>query len=173
MIISIIAAIGRNNELGADNKLLWSLPADMKFFRDTTRGRTVIMGRKTFESIGRILPNRTNIIITRDNNYNFKGATVVHSLEEALQFAGLAQGREFEENQDEVEVFIIGGAQIYKQGLDKAHKLYITHVDEIFPLADTFFPVIDQTIWNKTKSVVLTHDALNEFDMEFVEYVKI
>src|ERR1035437_7501180 len=129
MIISLIAAISRNNVIGRDNKLLWNMPADMKHFREKTSGHTVIMGRKTFESIGKPLPNRKNIIITRDKTYLRHGVDIVNSLEEALQLASLEQGKEFEENQDEVEVFIIGGGEIYKQAIDKADKLYITVID--------------------------------------------
>ena len=117
-MISIIAAIGKNNELGKGNTLLWHMPADMKYFRDTTRGHAVIMGRKTFESLKEPLPNRKNIIITRDKNYLRHGVDVVHSLEEAINLS---------KNNGE-EVFIIGGAEIYKQAILIADKLYINHV---------------------------------------------
>src|SRR3990167_2459998 len=107
-MISLIAAIGKNNELGKGNTLLWHIPADMKHFREITRGHTVIMGRKTFESIGRPLPDRRNIVITRDKNYLRDSVDVVHSLEEAIMSARTPLA----ENE---EIFIIGGAEIYKQ----------------------------------------------------------
>ena len=117
-MISIIAAIGKNNELGKNNTLIWSMPADMKFFRDTTRGHTVIMGRKTFESIGKPLPNRKNIVITRDKNYKKDGIEIVNSLNEAINLTIPNE-----------EVFVIGGGEIYKQAIEIADKLYITHIN--------------------------------------------
>lgn len=142
MIISLIAAIGKNNELGRGNQLLWKLPADMQHFRDITRGHAVIMGRKTFESIGRPLPDRENIVITRQKGYYKPGITVVNSLDEALRFAALEQGKHFEEKQEETEVFIIGGGEIYKEAIGRAQKLYVTQVEDSVPDADTFFPEI-------------------------------
>lgn len=130
--ISIIAAVGRNRELGKNNKLLWHIPEDMKRFKELTSGHAVIMGRKTFESIGRPLPHRTNIIVTRDPNFNAKGCIIAHSLDEALRLAPLAQG-------NNEEVFVIGGGQIYEQALPFTHKLYLTVVDAETD-ADTFFP---------------------------------
>ncbi len=138
-MISLIAAIGKNNELGKNNTLLWHMPADMKFFRDTTRGHTVIMGRKTFESLKGPLPNRKNIVITRDKSYISHGVNVVHSLQEALKESGVKD-----------EVFIIGGAEIYKQAMDYADRLYITHIDAEDKKADTFFPEIIPLVWNET-----------------------
>lgn len=133
MKISLIAAIGKNRELGKGNSLLWDIPEDMKHFRETTRGHAVIMGRKTFESIGRPLPERTNIIITRDASYLIHDTSVkvVHSLEEALEF-----GKTIEQE----ELFIIGGAQIYELAKPYADKLYLTVVDKKFPEADAYFP---------------------------------
>jgi len=149
MIISLIAAVANNGVIGGGNTLLWDLSADMKHFRDTTRGHTVIMGRKTFESIGKPLPNRKNIVITRDTSYAHEGIDTVSSLEEALRLASLEQGKEFEENQDEVEVFVIGGGEIYKQAIEKANKLYITEIHKDFD-GDTLFPIIDKNIWKET-----------------------
>ncbi len=130
--ISMIAAIGRKRELGEGNKLIWKIPADLKRFREITRGHPVIMGRKTYESIGRLLPDRTNIIITRDLNYKVEGAIVVNSVEEALR---QAQGKPGSD-----EIFIIGGAQIYSLGIQYADKLYLTKINSEAPLADAFFP---------------------------------
>lgn len=171
MIISIIAAIGKNNELGLGNKLLWQLPADMKHFRETTSGHTVIMGRKTYESIGRPLPNRRNIVITRDSNYQKEGIEVVHSLDEALKVTTLEQGKKFEENYEEVEVFIIGGGQIYTEAMEKANKLYITHVEATLP-ADTFFPEISNGKWERISSEYHEADEKNPYEYTFAEYIK-
>ena len=142
-MISIISAIAKNNEIGQKNTLLWNLPADMKHFREITSGHTIIMGQKTFESIGRPLPNRRNIILTLDKNYLRHGVDVVYSLEELENLLK-------EERKDE-EIFIIGGGMIYKLFIEKAEKLYITHVDAEFPDADTFFPKIDKTFGKKSK----------------------
>ena len=168
MIISLIAGIGKNNELGKNNQLLWQLPADMKYFREQTSGHTVIMGRKTFESIGRPLPKRKNIVITRDTNYRAEGVDVVHSLEEALQIAALEQGRGFEENQDEVEIFIIGGADIYTQAMPKAQKLYITRVGANFD-ADTYFPAIGSE-WRETSKEEHSPDDDHAYPYTFITY---
>jgi dihydrofolate reductase len=129
--ISLIVAISKNRAIGKDNKLLWYIPEDLKRFRQLTSGHPIIMGRKTFESIGKPLPNRTNIIITRDQNYHQDGAIVVHSLDEAL-----SKAKEIENG----EIFIIGGGQIYEQALPLANKLYITVIDTHIEDADTYFP---------------------------------
>ena len=116
--------------IGKDNKLLWRIPDDMKRFRELTMGHPVIMGRKTYESIGRPLPGRTNIIVTRDASYQAAGCKIVHSIEEAIKLA---------KSLDQEEIFVIGGAQIYKETIGKADKLYLTIVKGIYD-ADTFFP---------------------------------
>lgn len=171
MILSLIAAVAKNGVIGGGNTLLWSLPADMKHFRDTTSGHTVIMGRKTYESIGRPLPNRRNIVITRDANYMKEGIDVVNSLEEAIRFVTLEHGKEFEENQDEVEAFIIGGGEIYKQAIDKAQKLYITEVHQDFK-GDTLFPEINRSMWREVHRVNYESDEKNNIPYSFVEYKK-
>lgn len=137
MTISIIAAIGKNRELGKNNKLLWNIGEDLNHFRKITAGNAVIMGRKTHESIGRVLPNRINIVITRDANYRSEGCVVCGSLNEALEIA---------KKSGEKEAFIIGGGEIYKQAIGLADKLYLTLVDGTFD-ADTFFP--DYSEFNK------------------------
>lgn len=129
-IINIIAAIGQNRELGKNNKLLWHYPEDMKHFRAKTSGHVVIMGRKTYQSIGRLLPNRTNIIITRNPDFKIEGAIVVHSLPQALERA---------KREEKEEIFIIGGAQIYQEAMPKADKIYLTLVPGTYD-ADAFFP---------------------------------
>ena len=160
MILSLISAVAKNGVIGVANTLLWDLPADMKHFRNTTSGHTVIMGRKTYESIGRPLPNRKNIVITRDASYMKDGIDVVNSLEEAIRLVTLEHGKEFEENQDEVEAFVIGGGEIYKQAIDKAQKLYITEVHQDFE-GDTLFPEIDKAIWKEVSREDHTEDDTN------------
>jgi len=128
--ISIIAAIGENRELGKDNKLLWHIQVDMDRFKQITFGHPVIMGRTTYESIGKPLPGRTNIVITRDQSYQVAGCLVCHSLEEAIEKAKELDNR---------EIFLIGGGQIYGQGIKYADKLYLTIVKGNFE-ADTYFP---------------------------------
>lgn len=138
MIVSLIAAIGKNRVIGKDNSLPWKLPEDMKRFKELTIGKPVIMGRKTFESIGRPLPNRKNIILTRDKNYEAEGCKVVHSVEEALKFANAN------------EVMVIGGAQIYKEFLPVANKMYLTLIDEDFE-GDAYFPEYNIYEWGEVK----------------------
>ena len=130
MMISIITAIGKNNAIGRDNRLLWHIPDDLRHFKKITTGNIIVMGRKTYESIGKPLPNRTNIVVTSDKKYKADGCLVKHSLEEVLNEA---------KNYGNKEVFIIGGGQIYQQALPHADKLYLTIVDDE-PEADTFFP---------------------------------
>jgi len=175
MPLSIIAAIGKNNELGKKNDLLWHLPVDMKHFRETTRGHTVIMGQKTFESlaqdengrqVGRLLPNRRNIILTLDKTFEKEGAEIVYSVPETMDLISKT-------TKPDEEIFVIGGGQIYKLFIDLADKLYITHVEETFPDAEIFFPVIDETKWQKIKSEKIQKDDQNIYDLEFAEYTKI
>jgi len=131
--ISLIAAIGKNRELGRGNQLLFNIPEDMKMFREKTTGHAVIMGRKTFESIGRALPNRTNIVVTRDSSFQAPDSSikVVHSIDEAIEFGKTIETK---------EIFVIGGAQIYAHALPYADKLYLTVVDKKVGDADAFFP---------------------------------
>ncbi|MFK5880314.1 MAG: dihydrofolate reductase [Flavobacteriaceae bacterium] len=158
--ITIIAAIAENNALGKNNDLIWHLPADLKRFKKTTTGHHIIMGRNTFESIGKALPNRTTVIITRNPNYKAESCIVVNSLEKALEVA----------KNDETP-FIIGGAQIYEQVISIADKLDITEVHHSFD-ADVFFPEIDTTIWKESSREFFTADEKNKFDYSFVSYSK-
>jgi dihydrofolate reductase len=162
-MISLIAAIGKNNELGKKNTLLWDLPADMKHFRDITRGHTVIMGQKTFESIGNPLPNRRNIVVTRNTLFESDGIEISFSLEDTL--------KSFKKSAE--EVFVIGGGEIYKQSIEKADRLYITHVDAEFHDADTFFPEIIPVVWNETSHEAHKVDTDNAFAYTFSTYEKI
>ena len=130
-MISAIAVIGNNRELGCDNKLLWDLPEDMARFKELTMGHPVIMGRKTFESIGKPLPGRTNIIISRNKDFKADGCIIEDSIESSIESSKNSPGSE--------EVFIIGGAEIYNQALPYTNKLYLTVVDDK-PDADVYFP---------------------------------
>lgn len=160
MILSLIAAIGKNNELGKNNTLLFHMPADMKYFREKTRGHSVIMGRKTFESLpGGPLPHRKNIVITRDKNYKYNNIDVAHSLEEAI-----------DKVKNESEVYVIGGAEIYKQAIKLATRLDITHIDAEDPEADTYFPEIIPLVWNETSHDEHKKDSENPFNYTFSVY---
>jgi len=161
-MVTIIAAIAKNNALGKNNDLIWHLPADLQRFKKVTSGHHIIMGRNTFESIGKPLPNRTTVIITRNKNYFKDGCLIAHSLEEALELAA-----------SEEEVFIIGGAQIYKETITKglADKMDITLVHQEFK-ADVFFPEINLDIWQETGRESFKADEKNKFDYSFVNYEK-
>jgi len=162
MIKSIIAAKSDNNVIGKDNDLVWHMPADLKFFKNTTKGHYVIMGRKTFESMNGPLPNRTHIIITRKSDYEAEGCFVVESIEAAFKIA---------EEKLLDEVFILGGAEIYRQTIDKADKMYITEIQSTFE-GDAFFPEIDKSYWNEVKREAHEADEKNPHPYAFVEYLK-
>ncbi len=162
-MISLIAAIGKNNELGKNNALVWSMPTDLKYFREKTSGHPVIMGRKTYEAIGHPMPKRRNIIITRDVDYKKEGIEVVHSLEESLNLVR-------NEIANSEEVFIIGGEEIFKQSMNIADRLYITHIDAIDKDADTFFPEIIPIVWNEISHEEHKKDSVNPFDYVFSVY---
>lgn len=159
---TIVVAMGEKNEIGADNKLLWHLPKDLKHFKDLTSGHPVIMGRKTYESIGKALPNRTNIVISRKKDWFQEGILIVGSIKEALKFA-----KKINE-----EVFIIGGGNIYEQTMEKADKLEVTLVKTELK-ADTYFPKIDPKVWKKTNEIFHEKDEKNEFDFYFQTYERI
>lgn len=161
-MVTIIAAIAENNALGKDNQLIWHLPADLKRFKKTTLNHVVIMGRKTFESLGKPLPNRTNILITRDKNYKAEGCVVVNSLKEALETAA----------KEDENPFILGGAEIYKQALPFTDKLDVTFVHHQFD-ANVFFPEIDKTIWKETSREDFKSDENNKYDYSFVTFERI
>lgn len=161
MKVSIIAAVSENGSIGKDNKLLWKLSADMKIFKTLTTGHHVIMGRKTFDSLnGKPLPNRTNVIISRNLDYEIEGCDTAISLAEALSVAN--------QNADE-EAFIIGGGEIYKLGMYVANTLYISHVHKNIE-GDTYFPPIDTSIWTLVSKESYTKDEKNECDFDFCVY---
>ena len=162
-MITIIAAIANNNAIGKDNDLIWHLPADLKRFKKVTSGHHILMGRNTFESIGKPLPNRTSVIITRNNDYFVDGCLVANSIEEAIELS-----------KEDNTVFIIGGAQIYKQAMERGlvDKLDITYVHHDFE-ADAFFPEIDLTEWREISREDFKADEKNKYDYSFVSYERI
>ena len=157
-MLSLIVAIAKNNVIGKENKLVWHMPADMRFFKNTTMGHTLIMGRKTFESFGKPLPGRKSIVITRQNDWQYEGVVVVHSLEDAIKVAP----------KDE-EVFIIGGAEIYRQAMPLCNKMYLTIIHHDFE-GDTLFPDIDFSQWNLTSDEKYLADEKNAYDFSFRVY---
>jgi dihydrofolate reductase len=159
-MITIIAAIAENNALGKDNQLIWHLPADLKRFKKVTLGHHIIMGRKTFESLGKPLPNRTTIIITRNKGYKQEGCIVVNSLQEAIEAASADKNP-----------YILGGAEIYKQAMEIADKLDLTLVHHNFD-ADAFFPEINFNKWKEISRENFKADENNKYNYSFVTYVK-
>lgn len=160
-MLTIIAAAAENNALGKDNQLVWHLPEDFKRFKNLTSGHYIIMGRKTFESFPKPLPNRTHVIITRQKDYQVpEGCIVVTDLQEAINTCP----------KDE-EVFVIGGGQIYKQAIDLVDKIDLTRVHTSVE-ADTFFPEIDTTKWELIFEEFHTKDEKHNFDFTFLTYIK-
>lgn len=150
MSVSMIAAVGRNLELGKNNDLIWHFKEDMKFFKDTTMGHTVVMGRKTFESLPKALPGRKNIVISSNSEYQAPGATVVTSVDEALRIA------------DNEEIFVIGGGKIYSEFLPYADNLYLTEIDAECPDADTYFPQFNKADYIK--------EIINYYNIDGTEF---
>ncbi|MDA3952238.1 MAG: dihydrofolate reductase [Bacteroidales bacterium] len=150
-MLSIIVAVAENNVIGRDNDLIWHLPRDMKHFKETTTGHHVIQGRKTFESCGKPLPNRTNVIITRDKNYTAEGCVIVHSLEDAI-----------EEAKNDSEAFIIGGGKIYEQSMSLVDRIYLTKIHHVFD-GDTFFPEINVDEWTEIDRRDFEPDEKNKY----------
>lgn len=161
MLKSIIVAVSGNDVIGYDNKLPWHLPADLKYFKNLTMGHHVIMGRKTYESIGKILPGRVFVIVTRDKSYTVPGATVVHSIEEAFKYCS--------EN-NESEAFIIGGADIINQSEKLADKLYLTRIHENF-VGDVYLQ-FNMKLWKEINTEAHLADEKNLFNYTFLTYTK-
>lgn len=166
----IIVAIADNNAIGKDNALLWHISEDLKFFKRTTMGCPVIMGRKTFESIGRPLPKRTNIVVSRSGYDAPEGVVVVPSLEDAFGYVENIVSSDSEATPS--RVFVIGGGQIYAQAMNMADRLIVTHVHTVIEEADTFFPAIDPTVWSVAERSELFTDSETGYKFEFVEYGK-
>lgn len=166
MIISMIAALSKNRVIGKNNDLPWKLPDDMKFFMETTKGHHVILGRKNYDSIPpkfKPLPNRTNIVVTRQKNFHAPDCIVVDSVEKGLKIA---------RESNEQEGFIIGGAEIYKLGLPHADRLYLTEIDAVIE-GDTYFPRFDESEWNETSRIHHSKDDRHTYSFDFVIYDKI
>ncbi|MFD0933439.1 dihydrofolate reductase [Psychroflexus salinarum] len=160
MIITMIAAAAENNALGKNNELIWHLPDDFKRFKAITSHHHIIMGRKTFETFPKLLPNRKHIVITRQKDYKREGVEVVQSLQDALKFSS-----------EEKEVFIIGGGEIYKQALPYADKIELTRVHGTFE-ADAFFPEIDESKWKLIHSEYHSKDERHNYDFTYLTYIK-
>ncbi len=158
MNISIIVAAAENNVIGKDNDMPWRLSADLKRFKKLTMGHHIVMGRKTFESIGKPLPGRTSVIITRNKDYKQEGCIVVHSLEEALQTI----------NDD--EIFVIGGGEIYNMAFEKADKLYLTRVHASLE-GDTCIPEVNNR-WQEVEREDFQKDEKNQYDYSFIDYIR-
>ena len=160
-MISIIVAVAKNGVIGDKNSLLWHLREDMIHFRTITSGHPVVMGRKTYDSIGRPLPKRTNVVITRDTDLTIEGCTMAHSLEQAIEL--------FEPSE---EIFIIGGAQIYNQALPLADRIYLTVIDKEYE-GDTSFPAIDHSQWQQTAREDIPRGEEFEHPFSFITLEKL
>ena len=160
-MITMIAAAGENNELGKDNDLLWHLPDDFKRFKKITSHHFIIMGRKTFESFPKPLPNRTHIVLTHDRNYGKVGAVVVHSLEEALEKATSTK-----------DIFIIGGGEIFEMGLKVSNKIELTRVHGTFKDADTFFPEFSKDEWKLDSEEEHGKDEKHKYSFTYETWVR-
>lgn len=157
--LTIIVAAAENDAIGKHNKLIWHISDDLKRFKTLTSGHHIIMGRKTFESFPKPLPNRTHVVITRNSNYQVpEGVIVVNSLDNAI-----------EASKSDTQPYVIGGGEIYKQAILVANKIELTRVHESFP-ADTYFPKIDNSIWKETHAVFHKKDEKNKFDFTFLTY---
>jgi dihydrofolate reductase len=159
-MLSIIVAKAKNNIIGKDNKLLWYLPEDLKRFKDLTTGHVIIMGRKTFESLGRVLPNRKHVVFTQNPDYHIddENVQVVHSMLEIKEYID-----------SEEENFVIGGAMIYNWLMPYVSKMYVTEINKDFE-GDSFFPKIDPEVWNETERITCEPDAESKLEYDFVTY---
>lgn len=162
-MLSIIVAKAKNNIIGKNNELVWHLPEDLKHFKNLTTGHTIIMGRKTFESLAKVLPNRKHVIFSQNPDFKVKdeNVEVVHSL---LQIQDLIEGEE--------EAFVIGGAMIYNFLMPYVKKMYVTQINEEFD-GDAFFPKIDEKVWKKTSEEKGIKNEENKLDYEFITYERI
>jgi dihydrofolate reductase len=160
MQISLIAALDRNFAIGKDNALPWHLPADLQRFKHLTLGKPILMGRKTAESLGRALPGRRNLVLTRGGSVPFAGMKAVASIEDALAVA------------DAAELCVIGGADVFRLTLPLANALHLTWVDTIVDDADVFFPTVDWPQWRATNHESHVADSKHAFDYEFVDYAR-
>ena len=163
LIISAVVAMAENRVIGKNNQLPWHLPADLKHFKNITTGHPILMGRKTYESIGKPLPNRTNIVITRDQSYKAPGCEVVSSLEEAIALAATHQSQ---------EIFIIGGAEVYRQLLPRIQRIYLTVVHHTFE-GDVYFPELKMNEWHEVEHESHQPDEKNAYTYSFLKLERI
>lgn len=154
--LSIIVAVAKNGVIGQNNALPWHLPEDLKRFRLLTTGHHIIMGRKTYESLGRLLPGRITVIVTRNFTYKVEGALIAHSLQAAIALC-----------QEDTEAFLIGGAELYKSGLSLANTLYITEID-LTPVGDAYFPLVDAELWKESSREM--HISEQGLSFSYVRY---
>lgn len=161
-MLSLIVAIGNNRMIGSDNDMPWHIPKDLQYFKEVTNGHTIIMGRKTFESIGRPLPNRRNIVLTRQE-LNIDGVEVIHELNDIFKIV---------EKHPNDEIFIGGGGNLYEQTISHADRLYITHIDEDFE-GDTLFPEFSKSEWKQVSKTKGEKDDKNPYDYYFTVYDRI
>lgn len=160
--ITLIVAAAENNAIGKDNKMLWHLPNDFKYFKNSTMDHSIVMGRKTFESIGKALPGRRNIVISRQLDFQAEDVDVANSLQEVLTYC-----------RDEREIFIIGGAQIYKQSLPLAQKVLLTRVHTSIAAADAYFPELPADCWELLSAEAHHKDEKHAYDYTFEVYKRI
>jgi len=159
MRLSIIAAIGKNNELGKNNDLIWHLPNDLKFFKEVTTGKTIVMGKNTFDSLPKMLPNRHHIVLTFTDEKYPSEVEVFKSIDEFVN----------KYKNSEEEIFVIGGASIYKQFIDLANTLYLTEIDAVEKSADVYFPKFDKNNW---KSEIIKENSDNKINYKHVKYLR-
>jgi dihydrofolate reductase len=162
MILTLVVAAARNNVIGKDNQLLWRLPNDMRYFKNVTWGMPVVMGRKTFESLGKPLAGRTNIVLTRNSSWKVDGATTVKSLDDAIFLA---------KQMDVKELMVIGGGEIYKMVMPKANRIHLTRV-EAEPEGDAWFPEIDPLLWKMVREEKYTADEKHQYAYSFQVWEK-
>jgi len=158
--LSLIAAMDQNRLIGSNNELPWHLPADLAFFKRTTMGKPIIMGRKTFESIGKALPGRRNIVITRDRDFSAAGCDMATSIDEALESC-----------KHEDEIMLIGGASLYAQFIERANCMYITRIHHVF-VGDTWFPPFDEADWRIEEREDFAADQSNPYPYSFIKFVR-
>ena len=164
MIITLVVAAANNNAIGKDNKLLWHMPNDMKYFKNVTWGMPVVMGRKTFEALGKALRGRKNIVLTQQEGWKAEGVVAVKTFEDAKFLV---------KQMDMKEMMVIGGGEIYRSTIDKADRIHITRIDAEFEDADTFFPVIDPTVWKLVSQKNHEADAKHKYNYSFQVWEKI
>ncbi|MBC5637022.1 dihydrofolate reductase [Ornithinibacillus sp. BX22] len=162
-MLSLLFAMDRNRVIGSNNDLPWHLPNDLKFFKETTTGHTIIMGRKTFDSIGRALPNRRNIVLSRNNITLPEGVELIHDMDTIIEMK--------EQNPNE-ELFVIGGGALFKDILPYADRMYVTLIDEEFE-GDVYFPTFSSDMWRETSTVKGIKDEKNPYDYYFIQYDRI